>query len=340
MPPEIADTSEQGTGLDAAAQAFERILDREDGTPERPKKVPAAEAPAKAEAASADDDADETPEEATDEEAEDDAAEDDSDAEEEDAEEGDDEPQQKVTVKIDGKTEELPLDEVVKGYQRQADYSRKTEALARDKQSFFEQEVVPVREERQQYATLLSALEQQLSALAQSEPDWDRLWQDDPIEWVKQRELKKDRETRISAARFEQDRLQRQTAEENIRQHQSMLQQERAKLAELVPEAADKAKWEGLRVKLREFGAKAGYAPEEIAQAYDARAIALMVKAMKYDELMSAKKPTPTPRAAIPAVQQGKAVAPKAVTQHTRNKQRLAKTGKLSDAAAVFEGLI
>ena len=338
MSTDTADTPDTGTGLEAASQAFERFLDREDGTlPER-KKTATATAPADdAAVADADDEVDETPEEAD--EAEDDAAEDEGDAEEQ--EEGDDDAElpQKVTVKIDGKTEEVALDEVIKGYQRQADYSRKTEQLARDRQVFIEQEVAPLREERQQYATLLTALTQQLEAAATQEPDWDRLWQEDPIEWVRQRELKKDRETRIAAARFEQDRLQRQAADEGQRQMGQVLQEQRQKLTELVPEAADKAKWDGLRQKLRDYGVKAGYAPEEIAQAYDARAVALMVKAMKYDELMSARKPMPAPRQAAKVVEQARPVV-RRNTEHTRAKQRLAKSGRLADAAAVFEGLI
>lgn len=44
------------------------------------------------------------------------------------------EPTPKVTVVIDGKDVEVDYDEVVKGYQRQADYTRKTQALSQREQ--------------------------------------------------------------------------------------------------------------------------------------------------------------------------------------------------------------
>lgn len=338
-----ADTSVTDTGLDAAQAAFERILAREDGQPDQPKKQRSAEAaPARAEEAAVDDEAEETPEDPEAEEAEDDAdaAEEDDDAEDEEDGDEDAELPQKVTVKIDGKTEEVPLDEVVKGYQRQADYSRKTEQLAREREEFYRAEVEPVRNERQVYATLLTALEQQLTELQNTqEPDWDRLWQENPNEWVRQRELVRDRQSKIEAARFERERVQALEAEEAQRNVAKHLQQQRAKLEELVPEARDKAKWETLRPKIRDFALTMGFTPEEVAQTADARAVAALVKAMKYDELL-AKKPTPVPPKAAKAVPEHRTRPPRAVTQLTRDKQRLAKTGRLSDAAKVFEGLI
>lgn len=344
-----ADTSslDEGTGLDAAAKAFEAILDREDGTqPQKPPKS-APKAPARAEAARVAK-ADETPDEDEDEEeadeadpedeAEDDAAEDD-DAEDEEDQDDDGKAPAKVTVKIDGKTEELPLDEVVKGYQRQADYSRKTEALAQERRAF-QSEAEQVRVERQQYATLLQSLSQQLETLQEKEPDWDRLWQEDPLEWTRQRAFKDDRDRKVSAARYELERMQAQAAQEQAEQMRQMLQSERAKLPELVPEARSPEKWEATRKQLREYGQKVGYTAEELSQAYDARAIAVLTKAMKYDALMSAKAPKPKAADPAPAPSQGTARTPRPVSQLTRDKQRLAKTGRVSDAAKVFEGLI
>jgi ribosomal protein L25 (general stress protein Ctc) len=334
------DTSSQtpDTGLDAAQSAFEALLDREDGTPaakKRPEPAPAAKA---AEAEGPEDEPED--EEGDEPESDEDEDEGEGDDEDQEGEDDDDEPQAKVTVKLDGKDQELPLDEVVRGYQRHVDYTRKTEALAQERREFHEQEIAPVRQERQTYATLLVALEQQLKEAAAQEPNWDELWQADPIEWVRQNELKKARETKIAAAQFEQQRLQAQAAQEQEQGLTRHLQKEKQRLSELVPEASDPAKWEAMRHQIRAYAEKLGYSKEEIAQAYDSRAIAAMVKAMKYDKLMNQKKPAPDPVKAAPAVQQGRSVAPRPSTQYTKAKARLAKTGKLSDAAAVFERLI
>jgi hypothetical protein len=57
---------------------------------------------------------------------------------EEDAEESDvsDEDQEKLQVKVDGEVLEVTLNELKAGYQRQADYTRKAQALAAEKEQF------------------------------------------------------------------------------------------------------------------------------------------------------------------------------------------------------------
>lgn len=62
-------------------------------------------------------------------------------ADEVDAEDGadeqgdeDDANPQRFTIKVDGQEREVPLDELLSGYQRQADYTRKTQELAAERQ--------------------------------------------------------------------------------------------------------------------------------------------------------------------------------------------------------------
>jgi hypothetical protein len=60
-----------------------------------------------------------------------------------------------VTVKIDGKTERVPLREALSGYSRTADYTRKTQELATQRQQV-EQMVTSYMQEREQLAQFLS----------------------------------------------------------------------------------------------------------------------------------------------------------------------------------------
>jgi hypothetical protein len=322
-----------GIGLTEAASQFEAILSGDTGkqTPEQDDAEEiSVEQTETLEASSPDD---ETPVE-TGAEDEEDAANDEED------EEASDPQDQLVTVKIDGKEQQIPLKEAILGYQRQADYSRKTMALQEERKRV-QQEAGQVNMERQQYAQLLGALQEQLQQAAQAEPDWERLYAEDPLEYVRQKDLYREHNERMHAAQAEQQRVTALMQENQVQQLQTIVQQGRQQLAEAIPAWKDVKRWESDRVKLREFAQKLGYAPEEVSQVYDPRAVVALYKAMRYDEVM-AKRPAPQapagPRPMRPGTPQS---APGRKTSTlTKAKQRLAQTGSMKDAAKLFESLI
>lgn len=335
----MADNPDAGTGLDAAANAFEAILAGKTlPDNQAPKDDDEADASADEVEAQADDEADETQLEA---EAEDDAAEEEATDEEQGDEEADEKEQQLVTVKIDGKAIELPLDEVINGYQRHADYSRKTQALAEERKQLHGH-LSEVVQERQYYAQALTALQKQLATQVEQQPDWDRLYAEDPIEWVRQREVWRERQEKAAAAQIEMERLQAQQTAEERKQLAQHLHAERERLVEAIPAWKDDKVWDRDRTALREYGRKFGFSDEELSQAYDHRAVVALYKAMKYDRMVEAKKTVrPDPPRAAPQPRKGSAaVSPRPVTEATRARMRLAKTGRVKDAAAVFESLI
>jgi hypothetical protein len=336
-----ADTSaDSGTGMTVsqAASVFSSILDREDGTPasEKPKKQAEADEPSDEEA-HASDDADETPNEAEADEAEDEdgAAEEDGSEDEEEDEAATLPDTAEVTVEIDGKATKVTVQELRNGYLRQSDYTRKTQQLAEQRKAL-EPEFHAVREERAHYAAILPALAQQLQELQKAQtPDMDRLWAEDPIEWVRQNALIEQREKRLAAVQQEQARLQQMAAREQQTALARHVESQREELQKLVPEARDKAKWDALRPKIRDYATSIGFSEEEVKSTYDARAVAALVKAMRYDELMS-NKPKPV-TAKAPTSAPSQAAAP--TRKHTdlgKARMRLAKTGSVRDAAAVF----
>ena len=331
-----ADNPTTGAGMTVseAATVFSKILDREDGKPE-PEKQEQPSDTSEEEADETSSASDETPDEEPDEGDEDGADEEDgSDEEEEDGPATPDTAE--VTVEIDGKPQKVTVQELKNGYLRQADYTRKTQALAEQRKAL-EPEFAQVREERAHYAAILPALAQQLQELQQAQaPDWDRLWAEDPIEWVRQKSIAEERGKRIEAAKAEMARLQQTTQTEQVRALQEHVNGQRELLQQLLPEARDKAKWDDLRPKLREYARELGFSEDEVKQAYDARAIVAMVKAMRYDELTKAKPRPNTPKAPTPAPAQA-ATPQRRHTELGKARMRLAKTGRVSDAAEVFK---
>jgi len=149
-----------------------------------------------------------------------------------------DEQPQVFSVKVDGKEIEVTLDELQKGYSRTQDYTRKTQQVAEARKEL-EAESAAIRAEREQYAQLLGALQQQLETAGEQPVDWDRLYAEDPIEWVRQRELARDKQERKAAIQSEQQRLSQLTVQQQTEEMKAKLAQEQELLIASVPEWKD-----------------------------------------------------------------------------------------------------
>jgi hypothetical protein len=257
---------------------------------------------------------------------------------EEDTQE-DDKPQV-FTVKVDGKEIEVSLDELQKGYSRTQDYTRKTQQVAEVRKAA-EAELQAIRAEREQYAQLLGALSEQVKAAAEPQIDWDRLYREDPIEYVRQREVMRDNKERVAAIDAEQQRLFQIAQEEQVKQLQTVKVKESRALLEAVPSWKDPAKAKAEKTMLIEFGQKMGFTPQELGNIYDHRVVLALRKAALYDQMQAKRqviKPVTNngPRPAKP----GAAGRVSQMSDSVRAKQRLAKTGRVEDAASAIELLL
>jgi len=266
----------------------------------------------------------------------------DSDGEQSDeveAEEEEDKPPS-FTVKVDGKNVEVTLEELQKGYSREADYTRKTQQVSEERRAF-QAEAELVRTERQQYSQLLGSLQAQLQQNAAPQIDLDRLYSEDPIEWVRQKELARDAEKVHAAIQSEQQRLSHIQAQEQYQSMQAHLAQQQDAMLKAIPEWANPDKAKAEKTLLIEWGQKLGFSSDELKNIFDHRAVVALRKAALYDQMM-------TKRGNIrPAVNNGpKPAKPGAAgrmdntTDSRRSQQRLAKTGRVNDAASAIEHLL
>ena len=256
--------------------------------------------------------------------------------EEGDSEEG--EQPQVFTVKVDGKEVEVTLDELQKGYSRTQDYTRKTQQIAEARKQT-DAELQEVRAEREQYAQLLGALQAQVQQAAQPNIDWDRLYNEDPIEWVRQREVMRENQEKAAAIQSEQQRLAQLSQREQLQQREALLAQEQEALVAAIPEWKDAKKAQAEKAMLVQFGQKIGFTPDDLKNVVDHRAVVMLRKAALYDQMMSKRgqiKPVTNngPRPAKP----GAAGRVSSNTEAVRAQQRVAKTGRVDDAAnAIFQ---
>ncbi len=273
---------------------------------------------------------------APEEDADESPAEDDEESSEEDAEQPSSR-KVKVTVKgEDGADQTLEVDEkeLIAGYQRHADYTRKTQELS-NREREITQVLAKKHEEVQshyvQQAQMARAAIAQLAGL-KSPDEMAMLAQTDPAAWVQ--EQQRERAVQGVLSQIEQG-LQREQAQ-------------REQLAEQNRNAAFKQAWEVLqaegfdRPKLQSLYTKAAdaykFAPEVLESLMDPKAVLVLRDAIAYRELKAKKAevtkqaakapPLPTTRQSVPRNEQ---------RLKTLNNRFASGKAKLGDLAAFLE---
>jgi hypothetical protein len=182
----------------------------------------------------------------------------------------------------------------------------------------------------------VSQLKSQLEAFVPQEPDWNRLHQEDPINFPIIEKQWRDYKANLQAVQQEEARLKTLAYQEEQTKLKYIVDEGRKFIVEKMPEWKDEAKWNAARGQLREYGKKIGYTDEELAVAYDPRAILVLEKARRYDALQS-NSPKPTQKASPKPLKQGTtAQSPRRENDLVKVKQRLKSSGHVDDAAALF----
>lgn len=275
----------------------------------------------------------------------DDVEDDDTDAdtdEEGEEDEDSDEDEPVYRVKMAGEEREITQSELIKLAQQGADYTKKSQQVAEERKRLeAEAKIVEeARKEREEYSNRLQALQQYLEQNAPREDDLEYLKENDPIGYaVKVAELTQKKE-QMAAVRAEQERLAAMQQAEEVQQQRSYIAQQAQLVSQLIPEYADAQKGESLRKELRAYAKSIGYTDEEVNSVYDARTVKALYDAMQYAKLQQAK----------PGVTKKVSQAPKAMKagnvksnkqsngeQVKRNKAQLKQSGRVRDAAKIFE---
>jgi len=251
-----------------------------------------------------------------------------------------------IKVKDDGKELEVTLDELRKGYSRYSDYTRKTQALAEERKSF-QGEAEAIRMERAQYAELLPALKAQLEVQSEAEPDWDNLYNEDPIEAARLerhwRKSHQERAAKLQAIEAEQKRVAEETAKDQTRALTEFVEAERARLPEVIPEWKDEGTMQSEAKELREWALNNGFSERDLSALVQATHVSILRKAMLFDKgSKKVEKVKAQPKKVARIVRPGSSGTQVNArsTDVKKASQRLARTGRVADAAALLDKLI
>lgn len=265
----------------------------------------------------------------------------------------DDEPAQPQTPKtwkvpVSGEEVEVTEDELVKGYSRTADYTRKTQALADERKKWEEGEVAAARTVRAQQLAALEEIKTAVTTIRPKEPDWNTLrnqltpdqFSNELLAWKQHVDTVKqidDEKARISAE-------QSADAEKGF---SAYVQNERQRLELELPEMKDPEKAPKLKTAMNEFAKARGFTDDDLNQVTDHRVVLLLHDA--YQHHLTKKTATETKakienkitnvlETAAPGGRQD--TTSSKAKQLAADKQRLRESGRVEDAGRVFAQLI
>ena len=251
----------------------------------------------------------------------------------------------KYTIKVGGEEMEVDIDELKSGYQRQADYTRKSQALAKQRKGTekIQAERMQLEQERQMYANGLQMLQEQQSAKLQNFDgvDWNTLKEEDPYAYMLKKDEYRDAQDKVSNVAQQQSIIQQEQQQAHKKARAHFIQQEYTKLVSALPEWTDKDST--IKQDIRKYAADVGFRPEEINQLADHRSVLVIKKAMEFDKLT--KKVAPKKKAVkkVPKVQKagrGKSKEDTAAEALKAKRTRLRKSGKQQDAASLFYDML
>lgn len=259
--------------------------------------------------------------------------------EEEEKKEDEEQPKEepkKYTVKVDGQELEVDEGELVQGYQRQADYTRKTQELARERNEVAQMIPNAVKQATAQYEQAIESLVALVGQEANKyTPDeMKRLLDEDPIQYMKVQQEQQERQRVLSLHAAQQKAAKEAEAI-------AIYQRESQALLEKLPEWKDDKIASAEKAELGQSLLSSGFTQEEVANLLDHRSVLIARKAMLYDKLMQAKTSVKEKLDKTP-VKVEKAGSRTALQASPRKglEQKLAKTGKIEDAAALFSSYI
>ena len=187
-------------------------------------------------------------------------------------------------VTVNGEKIDVDLEELKAGYQKDADYRRKTEELAIEKRE------VRAEEDRlkNQYSTKMEDLNSLVATLNaeinndMNSKELDALWEEDPTEAAKvDRRIQKRKNTIQQAQQKLRDHQQSQ--------FQELLREEQKKLHLKHPEIADPIKGNTVKSNIMNYLSSKGFSNEDVARIYDSRYFDVIMDGMNYNKSKSVK---------------------------------------------------
>ncbi len=187
-------------------------------------------------------------------------------------------------VIINGEKIDVDLEELKAGYQKDADYRRKTEEIAIEKRE------LKAEEDRlkNQYSTKMEDLNSLVVTLNaeinndMNSKELDALWDEDPTEAARV-------DRRIQKRKQSIQQAQQKLRDHQQSQFQELLKEEQKKLHMKHPEIADPIKGATVKSNIMNYLSSKGFSNEDVARIYDSRYFDVIMDGMNFNKSKSVK---------------------------------------------------
>ena len=203
--------------------------------------------------------------------------------------------EQLYEVKVNGETIKVTLEELQNGYAKDSDYRQKTSKLSEERKSLEEErqkildEMNVANQKKSEYVKKLEEVVGNFKNPSMSEEDMERLFEEDPTEYVKaQARITKERE-RQNKLKSELEKQKEEQALQYQNKMQNILQEEQKKLIEKLPILSDPNKAVNVRNDIKNFLMDQGYSEKELQNLTDHRTVLVAYNAMQLNNLKKAK---------------------------------------------------
>lgn len=241
------------------------------------------------------------------------------------------------SVKVDGKEEQVTLEDLKRGYSGQKYVQKGMQEVAANRKQT-EEVYSALLAERQQLVEMYQQM-QQGQFLSKPTPPSDDLLSDDPIGYIEQKARYDKAMEQYNQQQVKMSQIMQQSEQARERAVQAYLQQEMQSLANVIPDFGDAQKATKLKGKLLDGGQNFyGYTEEEIGAIMDHRAIRVLNDAIKYREIVAGKsKAEQKAKGAKPVIRPGaKKVQNTNVKAMERRKAKFKTSGRIEDALALI----
>jgi hypothetical protein len=343
---QIAPLPEPGS-ITEAQSAFLGLMEPEEVKPETEESAPTEDVEESTEETQ-----DESSEEVSEDELEDES-EDESEEESEEESDVDEEDEKLYTVTVNGEDQEVPLEELVKGYSRQSDYTKKTQEIAEYRKKAeaaveqAQQEVYQTQQFRQQYIDATTAVVQkQYGKLHElvNNTDWERLKIEDREEYLTKKSEESDLQAAIRMDQAGLERAQQEALYEEQESQKKIAHQEGTKLASIIPEWKNPEFRQKVWKDLSVFAASQGFTAKEFTSLTDHRSILVLMQAKAFQEMQMAQKSAKTKKAKTKTKMvssgTGKRKKDEGKTKRIAQMKRLKESGHVDDSVALFEDFV
>ena len=179
-------------------------------------------------------------------------------------------------VTVNGEKIDVDLDELKAGYQKDADYRRKTEEIAIEKRELKSEE----DRLKNQYSTKMDDLNSLVVTLNaeinndMNSKELDALWDEDPTEAARV-------DRKINKRKQSIQQAQQKLREHQETQFQEILKNEQKKLHLRHPEIADPIKGAKVKSNIMGYLSSKGFTNDDVARIYDSRMFDVIMDGMK-----------------------------------------------------------